>query len=82
MSARTQLVEVLSSLMGYNDKGFEWSGHTPEETDQHREKARVEIAALIEQIGETKWPATFIEAFKWSSPEKVDAASAAIGWLV
>ncbi len=63
-SAREQLIVVLGSLAGYNDKGAEWSGHKSAEIDAERAKAQVEIESLVARIGEANLPAEFITALR------------------
>lgn len=61
---RAQLINLLGSLAGYNDKGFEWSGHTPAEVDAERAKAQAELESLVARIGEANLPVAFIHALR------------------
>lgn len=61
---RARLVSELSSLAIYNDKGFEWSGHTPEQVDAYRAKAQRELEELVALIGEAHLPPAFIQGLR------------------
>lgn len=56
------LVEALSSLAGYNDKGYSWSGHDAAQVEAHRARAMAEIEGLVERIGRARLPAAFLAA--------------------
>lgn len=60
----TELVAFLGSLAFYNDKGFEWAGHSSEKVIEERAKAQKEIQILLNKIGEHRFPAPLLEALK------------------
>lgn len=49
---RARLLDHLDGLAAYNDKGFIWSRHTPEEVRDHQRQAQLAIDRLILEIGE------------------------------
>jgi hypothetical protein len=60
--ARARLIDALGSLAGYNDKGFEWSGHDAAQVKAHRASAMDEVVRLVEAIGRDRLPTAFVEA--------------------
>lgn len=58
--ARAALIEALSSLAGYNDKGYSWSGHDEAKVAAYRAKAMAEIRLLVDRIGRARLPAEFL----------------------
>jgi hypothetical protein len=61
---REQLIVLLGSLAGYNDKGFEWSGHSSARVEDERAKAQAELESLVSRIGEANLPAAFVQALR------------------
>jgi len=57
-------IHFLENLAFYNDKGFEWSGHTDQELTKERQKAQNQILLYIEKIGEHAFPLQLLEALK------------------
>jgi len=45
-----QIVEILDSLAGYNDKGAMWSGHGPADVERFCEQARAELDGILATI--------------------------------
>lgn len=51
-AAKERLVAHLGGIAGYNDKGYQWSGHSPEEVRANQEQAQAVVLRLIAEIGE------------------------------
>ncbi len=63
-AARTQLVDLLGTVAGYNDKGYQWSGHDAEQVRQYRSGAQHTIMALVAEIGEAAFSADLLKMLR------------------
>jgi hypothetical protein len=61
---QSKLVETLHSIACYNDKGYEWMGHTSVQSDKERSDARQEISRLIAAIGEPAFDPSLLQMLK------------------
>ena len=59
---KPKLVRALDSLAIYNDKGIDWSRHTPEQTTAERSSRLAKIEALVATIGRSSLPQEFVAA--------------------
>ncbi len=64
---RVRLVGHLHGLAGYNDKGFIWSRHTPEEVQGHRRQAQEAIDKLVLEIGEEAFSADLLRKLRYGT---------------
>jgi hypothetical protein len=63
-AARERLVKVLGEIALYNDKGCEWSRHSPDRITQEQAKAQAQIDRLVGEIGEAAFPAELLNGLK------------------
>jgi hypothetical protein len=61
---RERLLDHLNGIAGYNDKGFLWSRHTPDEVRSNQRLAQAVIDRLVEEIGEAVFSAGLLEKLK------------------
>lgn len=61
---RRRLVDHLNGLAGYNDKGFLWSRHTPDEVRDERRQAQQVIDRLVGEIGENAFSADLLQKLR------------------
>ncbi|UIJ46265.1 hypothetical protein LZK98_04780 [Sphingomonas cannabina] len=62
--ARTRLINHLDGVAGYNDKGYYWSGHTPDEVRANQEEAQAVIMRLVAEIGEDAFSLDLLQKLK------------------
>lgn len=56
------LLALLCAMAAYNDKGFEWSRHSPARVAQQRQVFEAELAAFIERVRPANIPAPVLAA--------------------
>lgn len=64
ITLRKQLLDHLSGVAGYNDKGFHWAGHSPAEQHAEQQQAQLAIVRLVAEIGESAFSPILLDLLK------------------
>lgn len=59
---RAKLLQLLGNLAFYNDKGIEYSRHSPARVESEREMGLASIRELVAAIGPENMPTEFLQA--------------------
>lgn len=63
-SAEQKLIGLLRSAASYNDKGVEWSGHTPEKAGEMQLGFQQDQLTLVKEIGGSRLGETLLAAIE------------------
>lgn len=59
-----QLMDTLKGLSSYNDKGYIWMSHSPEQVEAARQRYRESIDEQIASIGEAEVPKAVLDELR------------------
>ena len=59
---KARLYKALDSLAIYNEKGIDWSRHSPEQIARHRQDYLAQINQLVTELGPSSLPESFLQA--------------------
>lgn len=65
-----QLLNILSGIASYNDKGYIWMRHGPAEVEQQQQASRAALDQFIATVGEAQFPEAVLVELRSDSPIK------------